>query len=179
MKPVRALHPADREAVLHVYREAVASCEPQLYTAAQRRAWAQQADSQKPSAALVHSLTCGIGLVCSDPRGRVVAFAVREPADRVALLYCHPSHQRRGLGQRLLLAQEQQARAEGIRQLRTEASLISRPLFCRQGWHLQWREELLINGVHFDRFRLAKTLTPILEPWPKPSSSSSSRKFAS
>lgn len=179
MNALRPLRPADRQAVLEVYRQAVASCEPELYTAAQRQAWAQQADSQQPAAALLHSLSNGIGKVCLDPEGRVVAFAVREPADRLALLYCHPGHQRQGLGRQLLQAQERQACGEGIRQLRTEASLISQPLFTREGWQLQWREELQINGVHFHRFRLAKTLEPILDPWPKPSSSNSSRKFVS
>jgi len=179
MNSLRPLRPTDRDAVLQVYRQAVASCDPLLYTAAQRQAWAQQADSRQPSAALLHSLSTGIGLVCADPEGRVLAFAVREPADRLALLYCQPQSQRQGLARQLLQAQEQLAEGEGLRQLRTEASLISKPLFCRQGWQLQWREELLINGVHFRRFRLAKSLAPILEPWPKPSSSSSSRKFAS
>jgi putative acetyltransferase len=179
MNTLRPLKPTDRDAVLQVYRQAVASCEPQLYTAAQRQAWAQQADSQQPSGALLHSLSNGIGLVCTDPQGCVLAFAVREPADRLALLYCQPSHQRQGLGRQLLHAQERQAHGEGIRQLRTEASLISRPLFCRHGWRVLWREELLINSVPFLRFRLAKRLEPILEPWPKPSCSSSSKKFVS
>jgi hypothetical protein len=79
----------------------------------------------------------------------------------------------------LLNAQEREALAAGIQELRTEASLISRPLFCRNGWRLQWREELLINGVAFQRFRLAKTLAPILEPWPKPNCNSSSKKSVS
>lgn len=179
MNSLRPLRPTDRDAVLQVYRQAVASCEPLLYTVAQRQAWAQQADSRQPSAALLHSLNNGLGLVIGDSETPVLAFAVREPADRLALLYCRPSHQRQGLGQQLLQAQQEQAQREGLRQLRTEASLISRPLFCRNGWQLQWREELLINGVHFQRFRLAKALAPILEPWPKPSSSSSSTRSVS
>jgi GNAT superfamily N-acetyltransferase len=179
MNALRPLQPLDRDAVLKVYRCSVASCDPQLYTAAQRHAWARQADEAQPAPALLHSLNHGSGLVCSDPEGKVVAFGVREPHDRVALLYCHPSHQRQGLARRLLQAMEQQAGAEGIQKLRTEASLLSHALFCDEGWQVQWREELLIHGVHFRRFRLAKTLAPILEPWPKPNSSNSSKRSAS
>lgn len=179
MNALRPLHPPDRDAVLAVYRRSVASCDAQLYTAAQRNAWARQADEAQPAPALLHSLACGSGLVYCDQRDKVVAFCVREPTDRIALLYCHPNHQRQGLGRRLLRAMEQQAVAEGISQLRTEASLLSRPLFCSEGWRVQWREELLIHGVHFRRYQLAKTLAPILEAWPKPSSSNSSTKSAS
>jgi hypothetical protein len=46
--------------------------------------------------------------------------------------------------------------------LRTEASFLSRALFRRQGWQPSWQEELLINGIHFRRFRLHKPLQPIL-----------------
>jgi putative acetyltransferase len=42
--------------------------------------------------------------------------------------------------------------------LRTEASLISRPLFERLGWQVSWREELRIGGVPFQRFRMHKRL---------------------
>jgi hypothetical protein len=36
--------------------------------------------------------------------------------------------------------------------------LISEPLFRSQGWQVSWQEELLINGVLFRRFRMAKPL---------------------
>jgi GNAT superfamily N-acetyltransferase len=94
--------------------------------------------------------------------GTIAAFAVREPADRIALLYCRPAHQHQGHAGRLLLALEQGARQEGIARLRTEASFLSRALFRRQGWQPSWQEELLINGIHFRRFRLHKPLQPIL-----------------
>jgi putative acetyltransferase len=162
-----------------VYRQAVLSCPAKLYTAAQRSAWARQACADQPAAGLLHSLSHGIGLVCCDGGGKVMAFVVREPADRIALLYCHPQHQRQGHGRQLLQAMEDQARNEGLKQLRTEASLLSQPLFCRAGWRVLWREELLIHAVHFHRYRLAKTLTPILEPWPKPSSSNSCTRSSS
>ena len=94
--------------------------------------------------------------------GTIAAFAVREPADRIALLYCRPAHQHQGHAGRLLLALEQDARQEGITRLRTEASFLSRALFRRLGWQPSWQEELLINGIHFRRFRLHKPLPPIL-----------------
>lgn len=179
MNSLRPLQTTDGQAALEVYRQAVLSCPPQLYTAAQRTAWARQAQADQPAPSLLHSLNHGIGLVCCDGGGKVIGFVVREPAERIALLYCHPQHQRQGHGRRLLQAMEDQARNEGLKQLRTEASLLSQPLFCSTGWRVLWREELLIHAVPFHRYRLAKALTPILEPWPKPSSSSSSTRSSS
>jgi len=158
MKRLRRLESADGEAVLAVYRRAVESCPPELYSAGQRAAWASQVNGPGLRACLQR----GEGLVSCCEEGTITAFAVREPADRIALLYCHPASQRQGLASRLLLALEQQARAEGIRQLRTEASFLSRALFQRHGWQTSWQEELLIQGVHFRRFRLHKPLDPIL-----------------
>jgi hypothetical protein len=57
-----------------------------------------------------------------------------------------------------LAAAEQDATREGITTLRTEASLISKPLFDAMGWHVSWREELRIGGLHFLRFRMHKHL---------------------
>jgi len=113
---------------------------------------------------------CGIQTIASPcctaiQAGNVAAWdercwrrCVRDPDDRIALLYCNPGRQRRGLGRALLEAAEQQAIREGHTLLRTEASLISRPLFETMGWQVSWREDLRIGGVHFHRFRLHKRL---------------------
>lgn len=153
-------------------------CPTELYSDIQRSAWAAQAVDCAGCAGLRSSLQYGQGLVSCLDDGTVVAFAVREPADRIALLYCHPSHQRQGHGTALLRALSQLAEQEGQTSLRTEASFLSYRLFEREGWQHCWQEELLINGVRFRRFRLRKPLQPILEPWPKHSSSSSSTRFA-
>ncbi|MFM2158693.1 MAG: hypothetical protein RLZZ124_1167 [Cyanobacteriota bacterium] len=180
MKQLRRLERRDHDAVLQVYRLAVLNCPEALYSAAQRRAWARQADDRGDSRALRACLQRGLGLVSVEDQAttgeRIAAFAVRDPADRIALLYCHPEAQRHGHGRALLQALEAGARREGIQRLRTEASLISRSLFEAEGWQHSWREELQIHGVHFHRFRLHKPLAPILDPWPKPSSSGSSRR---
>ena len=167
MKQLRQRLNSDLAELLEVYRQAVESCSEDLYTGQQRQAWARQAGSSDainpPSEPLLLSLQRGSALVSCDANGAIAAFAVREPMDRLALLYCRPEHQRRGHGRALVEAIEQQARTEGLRQLRTEASLVSTPLLERLGWQRSWQEELMINGVLFRRFRLYKPLQPILD----------------
>ena len=165
MKPLRELVNSDRDALLQVYREAVQSCPDELYSIEQRLAWAAQAgsDAGGVNEALKVSLQRGRGLISSDSDGRIAAFILREPADRLALLYCRPQYQRQGHASQLLQAMEADARRDGIHQLRTEASFVSCPLLERHGWRRSWQEELLINGVLFRRFRLHKPLAPILD----------------
>jgi GNAT superfamily N-acetyltransferase len=164
MPLIRALAKEDHHQLAAIYEAAVLSCDPNLYTPAQKQAWAAQASQ------LHEPLNRGQGLVSCSEDGSVLAFALREPQDRLALLYCHPQAQRQGHGQGLLRAIEVQAREDGCALLRTEASFLSKPLLLKQNWSVRWREELLINGVRFERFNLWK---PILQPWPRLNSSNS------
>jgi GNAT superfamily N-acetyltransferase len=149
---LRPVQPADHDALREIYLEAVQHAEPALYSAAQCRAWSRWADQ------LRGSLQRGQGLVSCAADGRAEAFGLRDPADRIALLYCHPRSQRQGRARQLLRALERQALAAGCSHLRTEASLLSQPLFSAEGWRVSWREALLIEGVPFRRFRMHKQL---------------------
>ena len=166
MKRLRELQSSDHAELLEVYRLAVESCSGQLYTSQQRLAWALQAgdaaNSLPPHPQLLACLQRGRGLVSCQQDGQIAAFAIRDPADRLALLYCRPCDQGRGHGSALLEAVEQEARQQGLQRLTTEASLISQPLLERRGWQRSWREELMINGSLFHRYRLHKPLQPIL-----------------
>ncbi len=164
MPSIRAMAGEDHHHVMAIYEAAVLSCEPTLYTRAQKQAWAAQ------SSGLAEALRRGKGLVSCSADGSVQAFALREPQDRLALLYCHPQAQRQGHAKQLLAAVEAQAREDQCLFLRTEASFVSKPLLLRQDWIVRWREELLINGVRFERFNLWK---PILQEWPRLNSSNS------
>ncbi len=149
---IRPLESRDHDALVEIYRQAVLCSTGRHYSPEQQSAWASQSEAVRP---LLHR---GRGLVSCNGSDRAEAFCVRDPDDRIALLYCNPGRQRRGLGRALLEATEQQAIREGHTLLRTEASLISRPLFETMGWQVSWREDLRIGGVHFHRFRLHKRL---------------------
>jgi putative acetyltransferase len=149
---VRRLNSNDHDALVEIYRQAVLGSTAQLYSEAQQWAWAEQSNT------LRSLLPEGEGWVISNQRDEPIAFSLRYPADRLALLYCYPGAQRQGCGRRLINAIEQSAKADAVTALRTEASLISKPLFERLGWQVSWREELRIGGVPFQRFRMHKQL---------------------
>ena len=167
MVTLRRLQSRDQPRVLAIYCEAVRGLAPGRYDPAQVQAWAQQAEADAPE--LRRCLDRGWGLVSCDDDGLPRAFAVLDPPDRVALLYSHPDFARQGRASALLEALEQQARRQGVATLRTEASVLSRPLFARRGWRVSWLEELRIGGIGFRRFRMALDLTaPSRQPGPRP-----------
>ncbi len=163
MVTLRRLQSRDQPRVLAIYREAVRGLAPGRYNPAQVQAWARQAEADAPE--LRRCLDRGWGLVSCDDDGLPRAFAVLDPPDRVALLYCHPDFACQGRASGLLEALEQRARSQGVATLRTEASVLSRPLFARRGWRVSWLEELRIGGIGFRRFRMALPLDP---PLPRP-----------
>lgn len=154
--PLRTLVPGDLAEVLEVYRDAVLSQAPSLYTPEQVRAWAHLA-AGRPEFPL--ELIRGVGLASIDrASGTIEAFGLLEPDDRISLLYCRGRSCRQGRATALLRELESRALVAGSRRLRTEASFLSRTVFEREGWQVDRVEELVLAGVEFRRFRMSKTL---------------------
>ena len=152
---LRPLTPDDLPELTAIYRDAVLSQASALYSPAQVRAWAGHAERGADLAAVLRR---GSGLASCGAAGSLEAFAVLEPADRLALLYCRGRSCRRGHGRRLVLALEAQARRQGCHRLRTEASQLSRPLLERLGWLVEAEETVLFAGEWFRRWRMIRVL---------------------
>lgn len=152
---LRAYRSDDLPAVTAIYADAVRGIAPTLYSTAQVDAWAAYAEQGTDLAAM---LAQGYRLVVENETGGLEAFAVLDPADYVSLLYCRPRASRRGYATRLLEALETEARRRGIARVRTAASLISHPLFLRQGYTVDSPERVERNGIDFDRYRMSKRL---------------------
>ncbi len=157
MPRLRRLRSGDHPELLEVYSDAVRSQATELYSHEQVEAWAGLAAGR---ARFLEELERGEGLASCGPDGiGIEAFGLLEPADRISLLYCRGRSCRQGRATALLRALESSARAAGILRLRTEASFLSRPLFEREGWQVEWIEDLTLAGVPFRRFRMAKPLS--------------------
>lgn len=174
MPALRPLTPADHDALVAVYQDAVLSQTTGLYSPAQITAWAHHAAR---SGALLEPLREGYGLAslgaqaagadrCAArfAKGRpwagspIEAFGILHPPDRLALLYCRGRSCRQGRSSAILQALERYACGQGISQLRTEASQLSRPLLLRHGWQVKEEERVLFAGARFVRWRMIKPL---------------------
>ena len=169
---LRPLRPEDGAEALAVLIDAVQSQAVALYGGDQVQAWCEHA---RTAADLPAALARGKGWasVDADPgpasdvdgrrlgtRGGIEAFALRDPADRLSLLYCRGRSCRQGRATALIAAVEQEAAREGQRRLRTEASQLSRPLLERLGWQVEAAEVVVLAGVSFERWRMVKLLKP-------------------
>jgi putative acetyltransferase len=149
---LRPFEPADAVRLADVYRDAVRSVAPKLYTPEQVAAWASWPDDL---AAFRDKIAAGTTLVAAEG-GDILAFGQLEPDDHLSLLYCRGAHCRRGIATALCDSLEAIAWARGVTAIRTEASWISRPFFERRGYRLIEIENLLFGGVAFDRSRMSK-----------------------
>jgi GNAT superfamily N-acetyltransferase len=157
MTMIRRLQSSDLNQVRTVYRDAVISQASGLYSDAQIEAWAGHAGSIEDLGA---ALGRGYGLAsCTSKTPQIIeAFALLDPADRLALLYCRGRSSRQGRAGTLLAALETHARARGERRLRTEASQLSRPLLERRGWRVEAPEDVIFAGLPFHRWRMIREL---------------------
>lgn len=167
MSGLRRLGPHDRHAVTAVYRDAVLSQAPALYSPEQVKAWAHHAERDP---AVLACLERGYGLASLAASGgspeaeaSIEAFGILDPPEgqrcRLALLYCRGRACRQGRASAILAALESWATHQGCRQLCTEASQLSRPLLERRGWRLEREERLLFAGQPFLRWRMIKPLS--------------------
>jgi len=158
MHRLRPYQSSDLAQLLAVYGAAVRSqCGP-YYSPEQVQAWA---DHSQPGGELAATINRGLTLVnpVAEDDPRIAAFAVLDPCDRLALLYCDGRWSRQGRAAALVQALECQARQRGVPRLRTEASQLSRPLLQRLGWQIEASETVPYAGVLFERWRMIKALT--------------------
>lgn len=90
--------------------------------------------------------------------GEVVGFAELEEDGHLDMLYLRKDAVRRGVGQRLYRAVEQEARGQGLGRIFTEASVTARPFFERQGFRVTQAQTVLVRGVSLTNFAMEKYL---------------------
>ena len=137
-----------------LYFNSIISIEESIYSLEQKRAWASQAWNNKK---FDLSIIEGKGWLIKKNE-EIIAFATRYPKCRIALLYCRGDSQRKGYGTKLVNKLEIEASEEGCRFLSTEASLISYKLFLKNKWEIIRKENIIINKIIFERYKMIKNL---------------------
>ena len=135
-----------------LYFDSILSIDERIYTIEQKRAWASQAWENK---IFDLSINQGKGWLINND-GVIIGFATRYPKNRISLLYCKGDSQRKGIGTILLHKLEEEAKAEGLTSLFTEASLISYGLFLKNDWQIIRKEKIIIKNIIFERYKMNK-----------------------
>jgi len=144
----------DQVELKKVYFDSIQSLDEKIYSKEQKKAWSSQA---WVNLNFDKSITQGKGWLISE-QGIVIAFATRYPNNRIALFYCKGKFQRKGCGSKLLHKLEDEAKEEGIEFLFTEASLISFKLFLKNKWKIIRKENITINNILFERYKMIKII---------------------
>ena len=135
-----------------VYFDSIISIDEVMYTKEQKQAWASQAWDNKN---FDISINKGKGWLINENK-KIIAFAIRYPIDRIALLYCKGAYQRKGYGTKLLYKLESEAKKEGLTSLSTEASLISYKLFLSNKWEIIRKEKIIIKNIIYESYKMIK-----------------------
>ena len=151
---LRQISIKDQLELKKVYFDSIQSLDEKIYSQKQKRAWSSQA-WDNPN--FDKSITQGNGWLLSE-KEMLIAFAIRYPRNRIALFYCKGNFQRKGLGSKLLLKLESEAKKEGLDSLTTEASLISYKLFIKNEWEIIRKEKIIINNIFFERYKMIKII---------------------
>ena len=149
---LRRITKKDQLDLKKLYFDSIISIDEKIYSKEQKRAWASQAWDNK-----IFDLTINQGegwLI--HKKEEVIAFASRYPQNRISLFYCKGDSQRQGCGTKLIHILEKEAKKDGLPFLTTEASLISYKLFLKNKWEIIRKENIIINNLIFERYKMIK-----------------------
>ena len=152
---LRPYRDGDTPTLIALFRETIHSVNRRDYSPAQLAAWAPAEIDEAAWAARQaehHTLLAEID-------GALAGFAELTAEGHLHMLFVHKDHQGEGVASALLMAAEEQARAEGHLKMTTDASLTAQPFFQRQGFRRLAEQEVERNGQTLRNCRMAKTLS--------------------
>ena len=88
----------------------------------------------------------------------IVGFGDLTPSGEVDHLHVHKDFQSQGIGSLLLRTMEDQARALGLKELTTEASITAKPFFEKHGFIVEKSQIVERRGQQFKNFVMSKKL---------------------
>lgn len=155
---IRPYTPADLEPVARLFTASVHEVAASHYDAQQRAAWAPQPPDLAVWQKRLAPLTTLVAELVAEENSRLAGFLSYEDDGHIDLLYTAPGSTRTGVASRLYHEAETGLAEAGATELFTEASLVARPFFERQGFEVTEEQNVTRNGVSFRRFAMRKRL---------------------
>lgn len=154
MPKIRPFECQDAAPLQHVFVRAVQEGTIGAYSVAERAAW-----SSAPEAPPNWEQRLGreITLV-AERSGEPAGFITLGRDGHVDLLFVLPEEMGSGLAAALHDRMLSEAAQRNMRRLTTEASVIARRFFLKQGWSEIAEQQVELNGVWLTNFRMEKTL---------------------
>ena len=154
---IRPYTHADLGAVAQLFTDAIHGLAVSHYDEVQRAAWAPR----PPDLSLWERRLKPIQvLVAQDAENgdALLGFIGYENNGHIDLMFTSPTAARRGIASRLLGRAEAALRTFDVQELFTEASLLGRPFFERQGFTVKEEQHIELRGAQFRRFAMVKAM---------------------
>src|SRR6202165_1272755 len=123
------------------------------YSEAQQQAWASTADDEEQFGKRLAGKLTLIATLQNSP----VGFASLKGADRIDMLYVHPSVAGQGVASMLVDALEKIAGGRGAKSLTVDASDTAQGFFAKRGYAAKQRNTVTINGEWLANTTMQKT----------------------
>lgn len=151
---LRPYRPDDAPTLAAVFHAAVHALPDDVYTPAQREAWAPT----PPDASRWAARLSAAPPVVAVHGGAPVGFMTLEDDGHVDLAFVHPSHQGRGVAGALHAWVEARARGRRLGRLFGAISTAARPFFARRGWRVVREDHTERGGQRLDRAVMERRL---------------------
>ncbi len=151
---LRPISAADTSLLCRLFYASVHQGTRDHYSAEQRQAWAPAIPDAR---SWEKRLRPQNGFVASR-RTRPVGFMTMDRQGHIDLAFVAPDEKRKGIATLLYQAIEMEAHRQGYGKLTTEASLLAKPFFLRQGWEVNKANLVRKGNVSLANFLMSKTL---------------------
>jgi putative acetyltransferase len=151
---IRRFRESDAAATARVFYDSIHHATREFYDAAQRRAWAPEVPETEAWWARIAPQIAFV----AERDGTLIGFMTLRTDGHLDLAFVAPDAVGQGVAKALYDALLAEATAAGMTRFTTEASLLARPFFLRQGWSVQREEAVERHGVILTRFRMALDL---------------------
>ena len=153
-KLIRRFQPGDEGVLRQLFFETIRNVNLRDYTDEQVRAWAPDDYDPDHWAERIRKLN---PFVC-EIDGEIAGYADLQPNGYVDHFFVSRHFQRQGVGAALFRQIEQEARALELDELSAEVSITARPFFEHFGFEVVDSQQVTINDVTLDNFRMRRRL---------------------
>jgi putative acetyltransferase len=136
------------------FRETTNALNAQDYTVEQVRAWAPDNLDPERWRSRIERIN---PYVCVYD-GRIVGYADLQASGYIDHFFAHHQWQRKGIGKRLLLTIESEAKTRKLAELASNVSITARPFFESHGFRVVTPQEVALGTVVLKNFRMARQL---------------------
>jgi len=151
---LRPFLPADAPILAAIFAASVMELTGDDYGVAQQEAWAMVAEDEEAFGKKLADQLTLLATLENSP----VGFASVKGADRIDMLYVHPSVAGQGVATMLCDALEKLAGSRGAAKLTVDASDTASDFFRKRGYVAQQRNSVTVNGEWLANTTMQKTL---------------------